>query len=265
MLIAGNWKMFKGPAQAAAFFDAFEPPDGVDVVFCPPFVSLAAAVETGRTIYAQNVHWEGSGAYTGEVSPEMLLELGVAGALVGHSERRQLFGESDEMVARRARAALEAGLAVIACVGETLEQRESGDTELVLKIQVEAIAFAAAEHERLVLAYEPVWAIGTGKTATPELAEEAHGFIKGLLDRPVLYGGSVKPENAAELLSRSSIDGALVGGASLEPDSFAAICRAASMIGTNWAAVRLAPPTRAPSTLGVAKSSAAFSALTDPP
>ena len=228
MLIAGNWKMFKAPAEARAFFDGFEAPDGVDVVFCPPFVSLAAAVESGRTIYAQNVHWEASGPYTGEVSPEMLLELGVKGALVGHSERRQLFGETDEMVARRARAALAAGLGVIACVGETLEQRESGDTELVLKIQVEAIAFAAGEHESLVIAYEPVWAIGTGKTATPDMAEQAHGFIKGLLDRPVLYGGSVKPDNAAELLSQPSIDGALVGGASLEPDSFAAICRAAS-------------------------------------
>ena len=228
MLIAGNWKMFKGPREAQAFLDSFDAPAGVDVVFCPPFVSLAAAVESGRTIYAQNVHWEASGPFTGEVSPEMLLELGVKVALVGHSERRQLFGESDEMVARRARTALDAGLGVIACVGETLEQRESGDTELVLKIQVEAIAFAAGEHERLVIAYEPVWAIGTGKTATPELAEEAHGFIKGLLDRPVLYGGSVKPENAAELLSQPSIDGALVGGASLDPDSFAAICRAAS-------------------------------------
>jgi triosephosphate isomerase len=158
----------------------------------------------------------------------MLLELGVQGALVGHSERRQLFGERDETVARRARAALEAGLRVIACVGETLEQRESGDTELVLKIQVEAIGFAAGEHEGLVIAYEPVWAIGTGQTATPEQAEEAHRFVKSILDRPVLYGGSVKPENAAELLSQPSIDGALVGGASLEPDSFAAICRAAS-------------------------------------
>jgi triosephosphate isomerase (TIM) len=229
MLIAGNWKMFKGPGEALAFFEGFDPPAGVDAVLCPPFVSLAAAVESGRTIYAQNVHWEPTGPYTGEVSPGMLLELGVQGALVGHSERRQLFGETDETVARRARAALDAGLGVIACVGETLEQRESGDTELVLKIQVEAIAFAAGEHERLVIAYEPVWAIGTGKTATPELAEDAHGFIKGLLDRPVLYGGSVKPENAAELLSQPSIDGALVGGASLEPDSFAAICRAASI------------------------------------
>jgi triosephosphate isomerase (TIM) len=228
MLIAGNWKMFKGPSETLAFFEGFEPPPGVDVVLCPPFVSLAAAVGTGHTIYAQNVHWEPQGAYTGEVSPQMLSELGVRGALVGHSERRQLFGENDEMVARRARTALEAGLGVIACVGETLEQRESGDTELVLKIQVEAIAFAAGEHEGLVIAYEPVWAIGTGQTATPAQAEEAHRFVKSILDRPVLYGGSVKPENAAELLSQPSIDGALVGGASLEPDSFAAICRAAS-------------------------------------
>jgi triosephosphate isomerase (TIM) len=228
VLIAGNWKMFKGPGETRAFLDGFEAPEGVDVVFCPPDISLAAAVETGQTVYAQNVHWEPSGPYTGEVSPTMLVELGVQGALVGHSERRQLFGETDEMVARRARSALEAGLGVIACVGETLEQRESGDTELVLKIQVEAISFAAGAHEGLVIAYEPVWAIGTGKTATPELAEEAHAFIKGLLDRPVLYGGSVKPENAAELLSQTSVDGALVGGASLDPDSFAAICRAAS-------------------------------------
>ena len=229
MLIAANWKMFKGPAETRAFLESFDPPDGVDVIVCPPYASLTAAVESGRhTIYAQNVHWEPSGAYTGEISPDMLRELGVHGALVGHSERRQLFGENDEMVARRARAALEAGLGVIACVGETLEQRESGDTELVLKIQVEAIAFAAGDHPNLVLAYEPVWAIGTGRTATPELAREAHAFVKGILDRPVLYGGSVKPENAAELLAQPEIDGALVGGASLDPDSFAEICRAAT-------------------------------------
>ena len=228
MLIAGNWKMFKGPAETQAFLDEFEEPAGVDVVLCLPYVSLAAAVATGRTVYAQNVHWEPSGPYTGEVSPEMLLELGVSGSLVGHSERRRLFGETDETVARRARTALDAGLGVIACVGETLEQRESGDMELVLKIQVEAIAFAAGPHERLVLAYEPVWAIGTGKTATTAQAQEAHEFIKGLLDVPVLYGGSVKPENAAELLAQSAIDGALVGGASLDPGSFEAICRAAS-------------------------------------
>jgi triosephosphate isomerase len=228
VLIAGNWKMFKGPAEAESFLAGFEPPAGVDVILCPPYVSLAAAVGTGRTIYAQNVHWEPQGAYTGEVSAEMLLELGVQGTLVGHSERRQLFGETDEMVARRARAALAAGLGVIACVGESFEQREAGDTELVLKIQVEAIAFAAGDDPRLVVAYEPVWAIGTGKVATPDQAQEAHRFVKEILDRPVLYGGSVKPENAAELLSQDAVDGALVGGASLDPDSFAAICETAA-------------------------------------
>jgi triosephosphate isomerase len=230
MLIAANWKMFKGLGETAAFVDAFEPPDGVDVVICPPYPSLSAAVGRGVTVYAQNVHWEARGAYTGEVSPEMLLELGVAGAIVGHSERRQLFGESDEHVARRARTAVEAGLGVIACVGETIEQREAGDMELILKIQVEALAFAVGAHERVVIAYEPVWAIGTGKTATPEQAAEAHAFVKSLIDVPVLYGGSVKPDNAAELLGQPGVDGALVGGASLEPDSFSAICRAAASV-----------------------------------
>jgi triosephosphate isomerase (TIM) len=230
MLIAANWKMFKGPAETRAFLSEFVPPDGVDVVVCPPFASLTAAVESGARVYAQNVHWEPQGAYTGEVSPSMLVELGVAGALVGHSERRQLFGESDEGVARRARAAIEAGLSVIACVGETIEQREAGDMELILKIQVEALAFAVGEDRRLVVAYEPVWAIGTGKTATPEQAAEAHAFIRGVLDVPVLYGGSVKPENAEELLRQTGVDGALVGGASLEPESFGAICRTAASL-----------------------------------
>ena len=228
MLIAGNWKMYKGPTAALDFLASFAPPAGVDVVVCPPFLSLPAAVESGVTVYAQNVHWEPEGAYTGEVSPAMLLELGVKGALVGHSERRQLFGETDETVARRARTAVGAGLRVIACVGETLEQRESGDTELVLKIQVEALAFAVGEDERLAIAYEPVWAIGTGRTATPEQAAEAHAFVKSLIDVPVLYGGSVKPDNAEELLAQPGVDGALVGGASLEVDSFTAICQAAA-------------------------------------
>jgi triosephosphate isomerase len=219
--------MFKGPAATREFFAAFAPPEGVDVVIAPPYVSLAAAVESGRTIYAQNVHWADEGAFTGEISPPMLRELGVAGAIVGHSERRQYFGETDETVARRAVAALEAGLSVIACVGESEEEREAGQTELVLRLQVESIRDAVGAHEPLVIAYEPVWAIGTGKTATPELAQEAHAFVKSLLDRPVLYGGSVKRENAAELLTQADVDGALVGGASLEPDSFAAICRAA--------------------------------------
>ena len=226
-LVAANWKMFKTRAETRAFCERFRPPEGVDVVVCPPFTSLDVAVESGFTVYAQNVHWAGEGAYTGEVSAPMLLELGVAGAIVGHSERRQYFGETDETVARRTLAGLEAGLGVIACVGESEEERESGQTELVLRLQVESIADAVGEHERLVLAYEPVWAIGTGRTATPELASEAHAFVKGILAVPVLYGGSVKPDNAVELLGQAEIDGALVGGASLEVDSFEAICRAA--------------------------------------
>jgi triosephosphate isomerase len=223
MLIAGNWKMFKGPRATREFAAAFAPPDEVDVVIAPPYVSLAAAVESGLTTYAQNVHWAPEGAYTGEVSASMLLELGVAGAIVGHSERRQFFGETDETVAMRVEAALAAGLRVIACVGELEEERERGQTEAVLRRQVAVLP----DDERLVIAYEPVWAIGTGRTATPELAQEAHAFVKSLLDRPVLYGGSVKPENAAELLAQPDVDGALVGGASLEPGSLAAICRAA--------------------------------------
>jgi triosephosphate isomerase (TIM) len=227
VLIAGNWKMFKTQAETRAFFDAFEAPDGVDVVICPPFTSLGVAVESGLTVFSQNVHWADHGAFTGEISASMLKELGVAGSLVGHSERRQYFGETDESVARRATAALDGGLAVIACVGETLEERERGQTELVLRLQSEAIHHSVGSHERLAIAYEPVWAIGTGLTATPEIAQEAHAFIKSIVDAPVLYGGSVKPENAAELLAQPDVDGALVGGASLEPDSFAAICRAA--------------------------------------
>jgi triosephosphate isomerase (TIM) len=202
--------------------------EGVDVIVCPPYVSLARCVAAGLTTYAQNVHWEPEGAYTGEVSPPMLRSLGVAGSLVGHSERRQYFGETDAAVARRAKAALGAGLGVIACVGETQEERDAGDTETVLRIQVDAIREACTIQEGLVLAYEPVWAIGTGRNATPEMAQEAHAFIKSLLDRPVLYGGSVKPDNADELLAQPDVDGALVGGASLDIDSFASICLAAA-------------------------------------
>ena len=230
MLIAGNWKMYKGPAATREFCSAFKPPDGVDAVLCPPFGSLGAGVESGHTIYAQNVHWADEGAYTGEVSAPILLELGVEGAIVGHSERRQYFGETDETAARRTVAALGHGLKVIACVGESAEERESGQTELVLRLQVESLSDAAGTHANLVLAYEPVWAIGTGKTATPEIAQEAHALIKSLLDVPVLYGGSVKPENAEELLSQPGVDGALVGGASLDVESFTAICQAAAGI-----------------------------------
>jgi triosephosphate isomerase len=227
VLVAANWKMFKTRDETRTFCDAFRPPEDVDVVICPPFTSLDVAVASGLTVYAQNVHWAREGAFTGEVAAPMLLDLGVAGAIVGHSERRQYFGETDETVARRVVAALEAGLGVIACVGESEEEREAGQTELVLRLQVEAIADAAGSHPGLVLAYEPIWAIGTGRTATPELAAEAHAFVKGILDVPVLYGGSVKPDNAAELLGQDAVDGALVGGASLEVDSFEAICRAA--------------------------------------
>jgi triosephosphate isomerase len=160
----------------------------------------------------------------------MLRDLGVAGALAGHSERRQHFGETDETTAKRAKAALDAGLWAIACVGETEAQREAGETEEVLERQVRAILEAVDEPEGLVLAYEPVWAIGTGKTATAEQAQEAHAFIRGLLDVPVLYGGSVKPENAFELMSQPDVDGALVGGASLQAASFAGIVEAAQAV-----------------------------------
>jgi len=227
-LIAGNWKMFKGPRETREFCEAFSAPEGVEAVLCPPFVSLQTAVDSGQTVFAQNVHWAAEGAYTGEVSAPMLLELGVTGAIVGHSERRQYFGETDETVARRTAAALEAGLRVIACVGESLEERQSGQMELVLRLHVESIRDAVGQHENLVIAYEPVWAIGTGQTATPDQVREAHGFVKSLLDVPVLYGGSVKPENAEELLSEAGVDGALVGGGSLDVESFTAICRAAA-------------------------------------
>ena len=235
MLVAGNWKMHKGAHQARAFTARLRHlPDralDVDVVVCPPFVSLAAALEglgpdSRVQVYAQNVHWELEGAFTGEIAAPMLLELGVKGSIVGHSERRRLFGDTDETVAMRASTALEAGLAVIACVGETEAEREASETEAVLERQVRALP----EHERLVVAYEPVWAIGTGKTASPELAQEAHAFIKSLHAARVLYGGSVNPENAPSLLAQPDVDGALVGGASLDPTAFEAICLAAAKV-----------------------------------
>ena len=241
MLIAGNWKMFKGPGEAAEFcrslFEELEPvADGVSVVVAPPFTSLHAAVEALRgspvAVYAQNVHWDQDGAYTGEISVDMLRAAGAEGAIVGHSERRQYFGETDETTARRAQAAFEGGLGVIACVGETLEEREAGETEPVLRRQVEAVAAAVPQPDAtLAVAYEPVWAIGTGRTATPEIAEEAHAFIRSLYSvEQILYGGSVKPENAEELLAQPDVDGALVGGASLDVHSFAAICRTAARL-----------------------------------
>src|SRR5437763_12421615 len=229
MLIAGNWKMYKGPAETAEFCLGLREQElaGVDLVVCPPFVSLAVAVQllagTEIAVAAQNVHWDAEGAYTGEVSAEMLRELGVYGAIVGHSERRQYFGETDDTVAKRVHAALEAGLFVIACIGETQAEREQGSTEDVLRRQLAVLE----PDDNLVLAYEPVWAIGTGKTATPATAQEAHAFVKSHLDAPVLYGGSGKPDNAAELLAQPDVDGALAGGAALQPPPFTAIWRAA--------------------------------------
>ena len=222
MIIAGNWKMFRGPDPHALA--------GLDAIVCPPFTRLRACVEAGLTTYAQNVHWEPEGAYTGEISAPMLLEIGVTGSLVGHSERRQYFGETDQTVALRVRGALDAGLRVIACVGETQEERERDETEDVLRRQLSVLE----PHPDLVLAYEPVWAIGTGLTATPEIAQEACARVRELagerLDADavrVLYGGSVTPGNAAGLLSQPDVDGALVGGASLDPEPFATIVAAA--------------------------------------
>ena len=218
MLVVGNWKMFRGPDPAALA--------GLDAVVCPPFTRLRDCVEAGLATYAQNVHWDREGAYTGEIAAPMLLELGVTGALVGHSERRQYFGESDETVGLRVRGALAAGLHVVACVGETIEERRAGKTHAVLRRQLAVLE----PHANLVLAYEPVWAIGTGHTATPEVAQETHAFIKSLLEAPVLYGGSVKADNAGALLAQPDVDGALVGGASLDVDSFRAICETAARI-----------------------------------
>ncbi len=237
MIVAGNWKMFKGPSETAEFCRELSAglaglvPE-VDVVVCPPYVSLATAVDalqdTSIAVYAQNAHWLETGPFTGEVAPSMLAELGVTGAIVGHSERRRYFGDTDETVARRAAHTLDSNLAVIACVGEREDERERGVTGDVLRRQVGAVAETVGAHPRLVIAYEPVWAIGTGKTASVEQAQEAHALIRELLDVPILYGGSVKPDNAEELLTQPDVDGALVGGASLDVGPFAAICQGAA-------------------------------------
>ena len=244
-LIAANWKMYKTPDQTRDFFRDFLPlvsgHERDEIVVCPPYVDLAAAGEAVKgsniAVGAQNLHWKEEGAFTGEISAAMLLSLGVTHAIVGHSERRQYFGETDDTVNLRLKAALEAGLTPICCVGEVLEEREAGLTDDVLRRQcVRAFhAISAKKAARLVVAYEPVWAIGTGKTATPELAAEAHAVIRSeagevfgeefAAGMRILYGGSVKPENAAALMAQEEIDGALVGGASLEPKSFAAIVK----------------------------------------
>jgi triosephosphate isomerase (TIM) len=244
-LIAANWKMYKTPDQTREFFHSFLPlvagHSRHEIVVCPPDVDLAAAVDSAKgsnvAIGGQNVHWKLEGAFTGETSAAMLLALGVTHVIIGHSERRQYFGETDDTVNLRLKAALEAGLTPICCVGEVLQEREAGLTDDVLRRQcVRAFhAVSAKKAAKLVVAYEPVWAIGTGKTATPELAAEAHAVIRREATEVfgeefasklrILYGGSVKQENTASLMAQEEIDGALVGGASLDAKSFAAIVK----------------------------------------
>jgi triosephosphate isomerase (TIM) len=245
-ILAANWKMNKTIEETERFLAEFlagVPGSGAEVVICPPFPSLKAAVEhcaqSRVRVAAQTMHEAESGAFTGEVSAPMLLELGVDGVILGHSERRQYFGETDEALSRKVPAALRAGLQPILCVGENESQRDSGETEGILTRQVEA-DLADVEEDRLgevVIAYEPIWAIGTGRTATREQAQEAIAFIRGLIGTRsgaaaetmrILYGGSVKPDNASELISQPDVDGALVGGASLDPGAFAAIVGAAA-------------------------------------
>jgi len=246
-LVAGNWKMHKTAAEARAYvaelLAALPARADVDVALCAPFTALGAvaqaAVGHGLAVYAQNMHEQAAGAFTGEISAAMLLELGVAGVVLGHSERRTHFGETDRALAQKVPAALAAGLAPILCVGETEEERIAGDTERKLRHQVQE-GLEHVPRSRLgevAIAYEPIWAIGTGRVASPEQAQEAVSFIRALVAAAsaaagrvvrVLYGGSVTPENAAELLALPDVDGALVGGASLDPGSFAAIAAAAS-------------------------------------
>jgi len=244
-VIAANWKMYKTPDQACKFFHEFLPlvanHTRDEIVVCPPFLDLPAALESAKgsnvAIGAQNVHWKEEGAFTGETSVKQLLAFGIHWVIIGHSERRRYFGETDDTVNLRLKMALEAGLTPICCVGEVLEEREAGATEDVLRRQcVRAFnAVSAKKAAKLIIAYEPVWAIGTGKTATPEIAAEAHAVIRHEASRifgeefaanlRILYGGSVKPENASALMGQEEIDGALVGGASLDPKSFAAIVK----------------------------------------
>ncbi len=242
-LIAANWKMYKNPAEATAFLSTLLPliahRQQVEIVVCPSMTSLPALIEAARStnvrVGSQTMHWLDCGAYTGETSPTMLTALGCSHVLIGHSERRQYFNETDETVNLKLKAALAHGLIPIVCVGEHLAERESGQTGAVLERQVSAALTGIAPEEAgsLVFAYEPVWAIGTGRTATPQLAEEAHKMIRGQIasalgpalasSTRILYGGSVKPDNAASLCCLDDIDGALVGGASLDPQSFALI------------------------------------------
>lgn len=244
-IIAGNWKMNKTASEAAALIEEIkaelEGVTGVEVVVCPPAIALkdAAAAVKGSAIGlgAQNVHWEANGAFTGEISAAMLKDLGVKYVIIGHSERRQYFGETNETVHKRTKAALAAGLIPLVCVGETLEERDSGQMESVVVNQIrEGLADLGDDLAKIVVAYEPVWAIGTGRTASPAQAQEAHALIRRTLAEissgdmantvRIQYGGSMKPDNAVELLSQPDIDGGLIGGAALQAASFAAIVKA---------------------------------------
>ena len=244
-LMAANWKMYKNPNKTREFFRDFLPliagHERDEIAVCPPYIDLHAAVELTRGsqifIGGQDMYWKEEGAFTGEISASMLLAVGCTHVIIGHSERRQYFGETDDTVNLKLKVALEAGLTPIVCVGEVLEEREAGLTEDVLRRQcLRAFhAISGKKAEKLVIAYEPVWAIGTGKTATPQMAAEAHVLIRGEAAKAfgeefadgmrILYGGSVKPENANALMSEAEIDGALVGGASLDPQSFAKIVK----------------------------------------
>jgi triosephosphate isomerase len=244
-IIAGNWKMNKTTVEARDLVGKLIPLIGGikerDIVFAPPFTALQTVAEmikgTGIALSAQNLHWEDKGAFTGEISAEMLLDLGCKYVIIGHSERRQFFGETDETVNRKLRQALNKGLHPIVCVGETLKEREAGTTNGVIERQVAGALqrITATEMEKVTMAYEPVWAIGTGKTATPDQANEIHSFIRGKVQVSygkevagslrIQYGGSVTPENVSALMAMPDIDGALVGGASLKPESFAALVK----------------------------------------
>jgi triosephosphate isomerase len=242
-IVAGNWKMFRGPAETRAFFDRLDLeglPDRHEVLIFPPAVSVASAVRAKPArvrIGLQNIHWESEGAFTGEISAEMALEVGAELVLIGHSERRHLFGETDEQVALKTGAAVRNGLTPVVCLGETLSERSAGRVEEVILRQLDAVLPELAAGPRAMIAYEPVWAIGTGETATPEDASAAHATVRRRLTEglggekagrvPILYGGSVKPVNAAELMASEGVDGVLVGGASVDPRSFAEIARAA--------------------------------------
>jgi triosephosphate isomerase len=241
--MAGNWKMYKTPAETIAFFETFRPlvakSEHCEVVICPPFTSLGAAVDAAKgtniRVGAQNVAWAKDGAFTGEVSAPMLKDVGATHAIIGHSERRQYFCETDETVLKRTQAALEFGLTPIVCVGERLEHRESGATEAILTGQCQKgiCGLTPQQLAKIVIAYEPVWAIGTGKTATPEIAADAHRVVRAQVREKfgkeagdairILYGGSVKPDNVKSLMAQPEIDGVLVGGASLDPAGFASI------------------------------------------